>query len=232
VAPSDHGEFPADKLMNVWKELLKEYDTVLVNFMKSGNHESSFTKAAVTSFLKKGSDASSIASDSVLNNDDDFSDGDDDEFGMENGGWCCFTNSLPIIYLCMWLNEKPNLTSFVSRQILADVQLDTGHVNASKKQRVSDGSVSAKSNKNTKKLSNEQVAEALIGYIKVKETVAVQPGNIIVTHYMESWKVSCTHSQQKKKLSYWKSRFQSLQEECSKPGVMMSVSATARHYKN
>jgi ubiquitin C-terminal hydrolase len=39
-----------------------------------------------------------MASDAVLNNDDDFSDGDDDEFGMENAGMCCFMNSLPIIY--------------------------------------------------------------------------------------------------------------------------------------
>jgi len=110
----------------------------------------------------------------VLNNDYDFSDGDDDEFGMENGGWCCITNSLPIIYLRMWLNEKPNLTSFVSRQIPPDVKLDTGNVNASKKGRASVSSISAKSNKNTKKSPNEQVAEASIGYSKVRETAAVQ----------------------------------------------------------
>jgi len=53
VDPSDHGEFSAEKLMNVWKELLKEYDTVLVNFMKSGNHDSSFTKAAMVALQKK-----------------------------------------------------------------------------------------------------------------------------------------------------------------------------------
>ena len=47
VAPSDHGDIPAEKLMNVWKELLKEYDTVLVSFTRSGNHKSSFMKAAM-----------------------------------------------------------------------------------------------------------------------------------------------------------------------------------------
>ncbi len=51
--------------------------------------------------------------------------GDDDEFGVETGGWCYFTNSLPIIYLHMWLNEQPLLTSFVSHKIPDGVQLDT-----------------------------------------------------------------------------------------------------------
>jgi hypothetical protein len=31
---------------------------------------------------------------SMLNDDDE---GDDDEFGVKTGGWCCFTNSLPIV---------------------------------------------------------------------------------------------------------------------------------------
>jgi hypothetical protein len=79
--------------------------------MKSENHESSFTKAAMVALNKKTSDASSRVSGLEFNNDDDFSDGDgdDDEFGMDTGGWCCFTNSLPIVYLLMWLNEKPNV---------------------------------------------------------------------------------------------------------------------------
>ncbi len=117
---------------------------------------------------KTTSDASFIASDSEFNNDEDFSDGDDDEFGMEAGGWYCFTNSLPIVYLHMWLNKKPNLTLFVSRQVPIDVQLDTGKVNASKRQWASDSSVSVKNNKSNKKSPKEQVAEALIGNIKEK----------------------------------------------------------------
>jgi hypothetical protein len=36
---------------------------------------------------------------STLNDDDEA--GDDDEFGVETGGWCCFTNSLPVVYLRM-----------------------------------------------------------------------------------------------------------------------------------
>ncbi len=51
-------------------------------------------------------------------------------------------------------------------------------MNASKKLRVSDSSVSAKNNKSNKKSPNEKVAEALIGYIKAKEAVAVQHQNI------------------------------------------------------
>jgi hypothetical protein len=108
VDPSDHGQFPAEKLLSVWKDLLNEYDTVVVNFTMSGNHDSSFTRAAMVVLKKVQGDTSSLISSSALNDDDD-------EFGMETGGWCCFMNSLPIIYLRMWLNEKPNLTSFVSR---------------------------------------------------------------------------------------------------------------------
>ncbi len=110
-------------------------------------------------------------------NDDDSSDRND-EFGIETGGWCCFTNSLPIIYLRMWLNEKPNLTSFISRQIPMDVQFDTSNTDASKKRKASDTSTSAINNKSNKKSPNEQMADAIIGYIKVKEAVAVQPNNM------------------------------------------------------
>jgi hypothetical protein len=53
MTPSDHGIFSAEKLMSVRKELLKEYDTILVNFTKSGNHKSLFTKAAMVALQKK-----------------------------------------------------------------------------------------------------------------------------------------------------------------------------------
>ncbi len=68
---------------------------------------------------------------STLNDDDEV--GDDDEFGVETGGWCCFTNSLPIVYLRMWLNERPLLTSFVSRKIPDRIQLDTARAASTKK---------------------------------------------------------------------------------------------------
>jgi hypothetical protein len=47
VNPSGHGIFMAEKLASAWKALMREYDTVMVNFTKSGNHDSSFTRAAM-----------------------------------------------------------------------------------------------------------------------------------------------------------------------------------------
>ena len=127
-------------------------------------------------YRTKSSETSTIASDLELNNDD-LSDCND-EFDMETGGWCCFTNSLPIIYLFMWLNEKPNLASFINRQITMDVELDTGNAEASKKRRASGSSISARNDKIKKRSSNEQTADAIIGYIKVKEAEAVQLNNM------------------------------------------------------
>jgi hypothetical protein len=34
VDPSNHRQFPADKLLSVWKDSVKEYDTVIVDFTK------------------------------------------------------------------------------------------------------------------------------------------------------------------------------------------------------
>jgi hypothetical protein len=46
-------------------------------------------------------------------------------FCVEEGGFCCFTNSINIIYLCMWLNESLELVNFVSWQIPGGMQLDS-----------------------------------------------------------------------------------------------------------
>jgi hypothetical protein len=54
VDPSIHGRFSAEKLMSVWKDLLKETDTFMVNFTKSGNHDSSFTKATMVTQKNTG----------------------------------------------------------------------------------------------------------------------------------------------------------------------------------
>jgi hypothetical protein len=81
-----------------------------------GNHDSSFTKAAIVAYNRMESKNDSDSSSNSLK-DADCNEGNDDEFGMETGDWCCSSNSLPIFYLRMWLNEKPNLTSFVSFQI-------------------------------------------------------------------------------------------------------------------
>ncbi len=78
-----------------------KYDTVITNFTKSGNHQSSFTRVAMK----------------ALDDNGEESNDDDDDIGVESGGWCFFTNSLPVVYLYMWLNEQLILTSFVSHKI-------------------------------------------------------------------------------------------------------------------
>jgi hypothetical protein len=134
---------------------------VMVNFMKSGNHDSSFTRAALISLKKAQGDTSLLTSSLAGNNDDsdaNFDDGDD-EFGMESGGWCNFTNSLPIINLRMWLNEKPNL--FVAR--------------LQKKERRAILLVLVLKNNKQRKSPSETTAEAIAGLVKVKELELSQP---------------------------------------------------------
>ncbi len=48
-----------------------------------------------------------------------------DVFGVEEGGFCCFTNSIVIIYLRLWLHEQPGLTGFVSQHTPDEFQVDT-----------------------------------------------------------------------------------------------------------
>jgi hypothetical protein len=74
----------------------------------------------------------------------------------------------------MWLTKKQNLKLFVSRQIPQDVELDTTNSVASKTQRASDTTCVGRSQK---KSLNEAVAEAIIGYLEVKEAEALNPKN-------------------------------------------------------
>jgi hypothetical protein len=99
VDPSVHVNFAAEKLTSVWKESVKEYDTAMVNFTKSGNHDSSFTIVAMIALKKVRGNMDSVTSADSALNDDDLIEGDEDESEMESGGWCNFTNSLPFIYL-------------------------------------------------------------------------------------------------------------------------------------
>ena len=64
----------------------------MVNFTKSGNHNSNFTQAAMSAL-------------GVLQVED--MEDDDDVLGTEEGGFCCFTNSVIIIYLRMRVNQNP-----------------------------------------------------------------------------------------------------------------------------
>ncbi len=62
-------------------------------------------------------DKSSNDGESISCDIDEASDKEVDEFGIDQGGFCCFMNNLPIVYLRMWLNEKPQMTSFISQRI-------------------------------------------------------------------------------------------------------------------
>jgi hypothetical protein len=44
---------------------------------------------------------------------------------VEQGGFCCFTNNILMIYLRLWLNERPAMTGFVSRQLPTKIQVDS-----------------------------------------------------------------------------------------------------------
>jgi hypothetical protein len=88
----------------------------MINFTKSGNHNN-FTKAAIIALGDQGL---------VDTTEEDFDDADaDDIFGVEEGGFCNFTNSIVMIYFWMWLNERPGLVNFVSRQIPGNIQVDS-----------------------------------------------------------------------------------------------------------
>ena len=90
---------------------------MMVNFTKSGNHNSNFTKAAMIVLREQGL---------LDTTEEDFDEAEEDDvFGVEEGGFCNFTNSILIIYLRLWLNERPGLVSFVSRQIPGPMQVDS-----------------------------------------------------------------------------------------------------------
>jgi hypothetical protein len=47
VNPAVHGSFSSEDLHKMWKGIHSDYDKVMINFAKSGNHNSNFTKAAI-----------------------------------------------------------------------------------------------------------------------------------------------------------------------------------------
>ena len=122
-----------------------------------GNHNSNFMQALVAALQGNMSDlleASSSIDEEDLDND----------FRMEERGFCCFTNSLPIIYLHVWLNEKPGLTGFVCRMIPVEIQMDSlGNIASEKR---SMALSSASSEQNRKKMSpGELMADAMISLV-------------------------------------------------------------------
>jgi hypothetical protein len=79
------------------------------------------TQAAMSALMGNddGSNNDGIGPNNTINADQEA-----DEFGTELGGWYCFTKQ-HAYHLRMWLNDRPNMTSFVSWKIPDECQLDT-----------------------------------------------------------------------------------------------------------
>jgi hypothetical protein len=138
VDPSQRSTFSSSDLNSLWKEIQKEYEKVFIYFKKSGNHNSSFTKEAMKAFQKEADPDTESVQSSIHSTDLT------DVFGVEEGGFCNFTNCIMVIYLRLWLNERPGLTNFVSPQLPDEIQVDSmvgpGAAAVAKRQLVSDNS--------------------------------------------------------------------------------------------
>lgn len=99
-------------LRKMWKDVQNEYDKVIAIFLASGNINSIFTKALAMKVLNP-------------NHPGFTREEEDDVFGIEERGFCCFTNSVVLVYLCMWMNEKPGMTSFVSKKKTEEMKIDS-----------------------------------------------------------------------------------------------------------
>jgi hypothetical protein len=61
IRPSQCGVFSSSDLHSLWKEIQKEYEKVMQNFKKYGNHNSSFTKEAMkVSRMEEPTDGESV----------------------------------------------------------------------------------------------------------------------------------------------------------------------------
>jgi hypothetical protein len=49
-----HGAFSSEEFCKMWKDIQSDYDKVMINFTKSGNHNSNFTKAAIMELREQG----------------------------------------------------------------------------------------------------------------------------------------------------------------------------------
>jgi len=138
VDPSQRSTFSSSDLNSFWKEIQKEYEKVFINFKKPGNHNSNFTKEAMKAFQKEADPETESVQSSVHSADLN------DVFGVEEGDFCNFTNSIVVIYLRLWLNERPGLTNFVSHQLPDEIQVDSmvgpGAAAVANRQLISDNS--------------------------------------------------------------------------------------------
>jgi hypothetical protein len=162
-----------------------------------------------------GSNNDNNRSNNTINTDEEAN-----EFGTELGGWCCSTNSLPIVYLRMWPNNRPNLTSFVSRKIPDECQLDTNDTtNNNQKRKMSAAiAVQSKPNNKQKKSPSESIAEAFTNLIQWKQN-EVKPSDLSdilrgdVQSYMQSQSTKERIDLLEKQISVLQRRIQSCDSE-------------------
>ncbi len=139
VIPAVHGCFSSEELRKMWKDIQSDYDKVMINFTKSGNHNSNFTKAAIIALRDQGL---------LETTEEDFDDADD---------------------LRMWLNERPGLVNFVSRQIPGQIQVDSMATSAA--------AVSETKNSQTQRRSPDLLASAIkeLAEARKRPTESVDP---------------------------------------------------------
>jgi len=141
-----------------------KYNIIMTKFTKSGNHDSSFTKAAIlvlhVKMLLMSSNTSSTASEYTNTVDNSATEEEDeDPNGVEEGGFCSFTTSLPVIYSWIWLDKNPALTSFISQKVPMKVQLDTIRAVRNMEQQLCS---TANSNKKHKKQTEAEAVTSLV----------------------------------------------------------------------
>ncbi len=121
IQPDQHRECTSSEVRSMWREIQKEYENVFLNFKKSGNHNSSFTKAARIVYKREMLVQEEADEDSASDESFDLN----DAIGVEQGGFCWFTNRILMIYLGLWLNEGPTMTGFANQQVPTEIQVDS-----------------------------------------------------------------------------------------------------------
>jgi hypothetical protein len=116
----------------MWNKIKSDYDHAMVNFTKSGNHSSSFTAVAMHVMkCQEGQQSTATgitsmpSSSSTVKEEDGLDEVEEDTEGIGEGGFVNFTRSLVVVYLCQWLNEKPQQTNFCSCQLPVKSQSDS-----------------------------------------------------------------------------------------------------------
>ncbi len=116
INPGSHNLFPSSKLRSIRSKIKADYDLMLTNFTKSGNHSSSFTATAISIFNCNGVNRMMRKVKTCMMIQKQW----------ESGHLLISpTRSLSVMYLRNWVKGKPEHTNFCSKQILPAAQLDS-----------------------------------------------------------------------------------------------------------